>query len=69
MKKTIAALAIVALLALTGCGSGEAPTDKERDYLHENSLKLDDGRTVTCIVRGTPTGYRGGLSCDWDGAK
>ena len=70
MKKALAALAIVAALALTGCGGGyNQPTTNEQDHLHENSLKLDDGRTVTCIVRGTPSSYRGGLSCDWGGAK
>lgn len=69
MKKTLATLALVTMLALTGCGGGyEQPTTNEKDHLHENSLKLEDGRTVVCIVRGE-SNYRGGLSCDWDGAK
>lgn len=69
MKKTLAALAILAALTLAGCTDAGMNTDKARDFLHENSLKLDDGRTVTCIVRGTQSGNRGGISCDWDGAK
>lgn len=69
MKKTIATLAIVALLALTGCATTE-PDKTENDNLHESSVHLSDGRTVICIVRGDSTRMgRGGLSCDWAGAK
>lgn len=65
MKRTIAAIALVAL-ALTGCGVDEQG-NKRMDGLKENRVNLTDGRTVTCVVyRG---GYAGGLSCDWEGAK
>ena len=52
-----AAIAVVALMALSGCGSsltGVTLVEKP----------LQDGRTVTCILY---TG--GGIDCDWDNAK
>ena len=52
-----AAIAVVALMALSGCGAslpGVTLVEKP----------LQDGRTVTCILY---TG--GGIDCDWDNAK
>lgn len=63
MKK-IAALVLVGLFALglTGCGQ----TDEEigTSYLYEGSVKLKDGREVTCIKYAAYN--KGGLSCDWE---
>lgn len=68
MKKTIAILAIIATLALTGCASGNPyASTGESTNLYEKHIKLNDGRTVTCVTY--KAGYAGGLSCDWDGAK
>ena len=52
-----AAIAVVALMALSGCGAslpGVTLVEKP----------LQDGRTETCILY---TG--GGIDCDWDNAK
>jgi hypothetical protein len=69
MKKTIATLAIIAALALTGCGSGvdDSNTEDPSD-LKVSVIKTPDGRSVTC-VKFNRNGYVGGVSCDWDGAK
>lgn len=67
MKKIIATL-FVATIALTGCASGNANAETgEPSSLYESRIELADGRTVTCIK--LAIGYKGGLSCDWDGAK
>ncbi|WP_104086549.1 hypothetical protein [Arthrobacter sp. GMC3] len=64
MKKTIATLAVVGLLALTGCSSEQQAAESSPV---PHAVKLADGRTITCIA--WKAGYAGGLSCDWDGAK
>lgn len=64
MKKTLATLAIIATLALTGCSSQE---EGQRSTPVPHLVELADGRIVDCIV--FKHGYAGGLSCDWAGAK
>jgi hypothetical protein len=62
------AIVAVAVLTLTGCGSGaDNAAGTESSNLIERTIDLTDGREVTCIIYGT--GYRGGLSCDWGGAR
>lgn len=66
-----AALAACAVLGLTSCSSGGSPDSDGSagdtlSSLYERTISLTDGRTVTCIVY--IGGYKGGLSCDWDGA-
>lgn len=67
-----AALAAALTLALAACGSGGSPESdggagSSSSYLYERTITITDGRTVTCVVHSN--GYKGGLSCDWDGAK
>ncbi len=73
-RKSTALAAVGALvLGLAGCSSapstGGAPElDEESGIistdLFERSIKLTDGRVITCIIY---EGYRkGGLSCDWN---
>lgn len=68
MKKTIATLAIIGILALTGCATGNPDASTgESTHLHEQHIKLNDERTVVCVTY--KNGYAGGLSCDWMAAK
>lgn len=66
MKRTITALTLASILALTACEGGEQGNSRI-SLLHEEQVSLTDGRTVTCIVY--KAGYAGGLSCDWENAK
>ena len=69
MKKRIAAttgaIATMLTLTLTACGTGG------QDSTHESDLTLQvitvDGREVTCVTY--PTGFVGGIDCDWEGAR
>lgn len=73
-KSRIWAGITLALLAtaLLGCAPAPHVEDSQQvaensGYLHEAHKTLTDGRTVTCVIYvGT---YKGGLSCDWAGAK
>lgn len=60
-----ATVAIAAMFALAGCGTGD------RDSTHENNLTtrvvIVDGREVTCVTY--PSGWVGGIDCDWEGAR
>lgn len=70
MKKTFTALAIAGTLLLSGCatgGSNESSAGKESERLHERTITLQDGRTITCVIYNQY--QKGGLSCDWEGAK
>lgn len=66
MTKRIAATgAIIAMLTLTAaCGT-------DRDSTRESDLTPQvvtvNGREVTCV--GYPSGFVGGLSCDWEGSR
>ena len=74
MKKRtygVVAATALAVLALAGCG-GQAATPApestvapESTRLDERTIKLRDGRTLTCVIY--HSGYAGGLSCDWEG--
>lgn len=71
-RRKLAVTLIVAALALTGCGYGGNPESDdnaggESRNLYERSITLTDGRDVTCVVY--QSGYKGGLSCDWENAK
>lgn len=73
--RKIITVAVAALLAagLAGCSSSRPhveDSEQVSDYssgLHEARKQLSDGREVTCVIY--LSGYKGGLSCDWDGAK
>lgn len=69
MKKTIATLAIIATLALTGCSSGYDTDGENAGDIRVENVKLSDGRTVSCVLRGNMNSAWGAISCDWDGAK
>lgn len=67
MKKTIAALALIATIALTGC----QPEAKDENTnggtnLRAHTIQLPDGRDVTCV---RSWGQGAGVTCDWSGAK
>lgn len=80
MKRTLISVmvAAAAVLLLAGCGHGSGGAvgsegtstvkDEAPDYtfLEEDSITLEDGRTLTCI---TTSRSSGGVSCDWDNAK
>lgn len=75
---TAAAIAITAIILLTGCGSTGAQTgdpepatrtectDSNGYGPHECTITLKDTRRITCIEDVRPHGI--GLSCDWDHA-
>lgn len=67
MKKTITTLAIVAALALTGCGSVDKNVSGT-EKITASTVTLPDGRKVTC-VKYNSNNYVGGVTCDWDSAK
>lgn len=72
LKRTAAAMLLLAALALTGCGTGGSPESDSNagsssSYLYERSITLTDGRTVTCVIQSVAN--RGGVSCDWDRAR
>lgn len=70
-RKTVATLAILTTLALTGCTNAPtaepAPATNDSQYHWEQRVILEDGRTVVCVTY--KQGYGGGLSCDWSNAK
>lgn len=62
MRRGLAAIAAVLLLA--GCGdAGEGSLNDWNTVEH----KLPDGRTVDCVVWSGIE--KGGIDCDWDGAR
>lgn len=67
--KTLTALAAIAALSLTGCGADPhtQAADTGGGHISEYHPRLEDGRTVTCLVYAS--GYKGGLDCDWDSAR
>lgn len=73
MKRVLAiAGSLIALaLGVVACGASSAPRESEpadttewSGTLYERTIKLDDGRLVTCIITGP-----GGIDCDFDGAE
>ncbi len=67
-KKTGAALALALTLGLTaGCSSDASGEPSSNGTVAEIVQTLHDGRQVTCLVYHAR--YKGGLSCDWDGAS
>lgn len=67
MKKTLATLAIIATLALTGCGTSEKNVSGT-EKVTTSTVTLPGGRTVTC-VKYNSNNHVGGITCDWEGAK
>ena len=59
-------IALVAA-ALVGCSAGGSEQGASTDKLRQESITLEDGRTVQCVIYAS--GYKGGLSCDWEGAQ
>ena len=64
MKRVL--VLVTVSLALTGCGADVTPKAKPGN-VNEITKTLEDGRQVTCLVYAS--GYRGGLSCDWENAS
>lgn len=59
--------AALALTALVGCAPGGVSNGWGSADLEPVTVTLNDGRAVTCVAL---IGYsKGGLSCDWEGAK
>ena len=64
MKKTILGACLVAVtLTLSGCYVSGMEQDRSTDSLREETITLNDGRTIVCVIYAS--GYKGGLSCDW----
>lgn len=76
MKKTLAALAILAALTLTGCTAAGEVTPEDafvsvqgtEALVRAVTITTENGRVVDCAVM-IGHNYRAGLTCDWDGAK
>lgn len=62
-----AGAALIAVIALTGCGLEDPGTELPESGLKERTATLEDGRKVVCLT--WKRGYAGGMSCDWAGAK
>lgn len=60
MKKKLAALAAVGVLAFSACGSSEGNTGTT----YEDVVVHTDNGPVICVV--TDTYHGGGVDCDWD---
>ena len=65
VKRAGAAAAVVLALVLSGCAADGIEKDSSTDRLREETITLQDGRVVHCIVY--KSGYAGGLSCDFEG--
>lgn len=61
MRRTPAALALLAALALTGCANAGYTSDGAK--INVVSVEIPDGRTVVCV------NVASSVDCDWDGAK
>ncbi len=63
----LAAAAVIAALAVSGCSEAASGTVRVGDELTERTATLTDGRKVTCLTWKRMNA--GGMSCDWAGAK
>ena len=66
MKPLLALSGILILLTVASCASG-TEQDRSTGSLRQESIVLEDGRTVECVIYAS--GYKGGLSCDWESAR
>lgn len=65
-KRIIATAGIIAVtLTLTACGAEYLDSTHEKHFT--TKVIPVEGREVTCVIY--QSGSRGGLSCDWDGAR
>ena len=64
--KLFSGVAIV-LLLLTACGGNNTNPGNKSGNIRVFDVNVPDGRVVTCISE--QSGYAGGLSCDWAGAR
>lgn len=67
----LAAIGTLAVIALAGCGSDDAPAETpaaETSYGQVLVRVVDvDGRKIPCVVF---EGYKaGGITCDWNASK
>lgn len=65
IRKLAVAALIAATVGLVACSPADPASDSDR--IRETTERLSDGRTVTCLAY--KSGYAGGLSCDWEGAR
>lgn len=66
MKRALCtALALLALVTLTGCK--EQSTSTNVSGFFAATVALPDGRTVVCVS--LEQGVKGAISCDWDTAR
>lgn len=62
-SKTILLAPLLAVLCVAGCG-----TQVDGVGVGVKQIRLPDGRTVVCVVSAGQES-KGGISCDWAGAK
>lgn len=60
-------VAVVGMLALTGCGSEDKNTFGS-DKMQVRVVELPAGGEVVCVTY-NQEGYVGGVSCDWEGTR
>lgn len=66
----------ITALILTACSPAPVPTQREKNpnpheisQIIELDYKLENGRTVTCLLWNSGPGNEGGMSCDWINAR
>ena len=60
-------LAALALLMAVGCSDGTSEGSERTGSLVADTVRLPDGRTVTCVyVSDRGRSGNGGVTCDWN---
>lgn len=67
MKKALAALAIISMLALTGCNTPPDSGDNNGNWYITTLNDPATGTKVRCAINGFTS--ESGITCDWAGAK
>lgn len=66
MKKTVAALAILATFMLAGCSTPENAGDNSNQWYITTLNDPTTGKQVSCAINGWSE--RSGIDCNWEGA-
>lgn len=61
-------MALVAALALTGCGAQPTSEPTDSPDIRTQEVELPDGRIVFCVLYDNGDSP-GGISCDWEEAS